>query len=305
MRYGYACINVTLAEKKIVVNRGMIKRTFLEKGIAHASQLAYQNIQDLEKIIDWNTKRDILFYRMSSDMFPWMSEYEIPDLPNFKAIRAILQRCGYKVREAGMRLTFHPGPFNVLASNNPKVIANTLKELRQHAQIMDLMTLDASPFAKINIHIGGAYGDKLSALNRFAENFASLTPGVRARLTVENDDKPNLFSVRDLLWLHEKIQIPIVFDYLHHQFCTGDLSQREALELALETWPAGITPAVHFSSAKKTYEDPLAIATAHADYIYELPDTAQRNVDIMFEAKAKELAVLKFKKEFLPHSLHP
>lgn len=79
MRYGYACINVTLAEKKIVVNRGMIKRTFLEKGIAHASQLAYQNIQDLEKVIDWNVKRGMLFYRMSSDMFPWMSEYEIPD----------------------------------------------------------------------------------------------------------------------------------------------------------------------------------------------------------------------------------
>jgi UV DNA damage endonuclease len=85
---------------------------------------------------------------MSSDMFPWMSEYEIVDLPDFEKINEVLERCGRKVPESGTRLTYHPGPFNVLATNTEKVLTNTIKELRQHAEIMDLMKLPCSPLQK-------------------------------------------------------------------------------------------------------------------------------------------------------------
>ena len=129
MRYGYACINLTLAAQKIVVNRSMMKRTFSEKGIAYASPLALANFIDLEKVIDWNIENKMLFYRMSSDMIPWMSEFEIADLPDYEAIQKILARCGKKASKSGMRLSYHPGPFNVLASNNPQVILKTIKEL--------------------------------------------------------------------------------------------------------------------------------------------------------------------------------
>ena len=294
MRYGYAAINLTLGAQKIVVNRSMMKATFTAKGIAYASELALANFIDLEKLIDWNIQHNIFFYRMSSDMVPWMSEYEISDLPDYEAIKIILKRCGQKAAEASLRLTFHPGPFNVLATNTPTVLIKTIKELRQHAEIMDLLNLPFSPFAKINIHVGGAFGDKVSALARFAESYVRLTANTKQRLTVENDDKANMFSVRDLLWLYEQTGIPVVFDYFHHGFCTGGLTEQEALLAAIGTWSGGITPVVHFSSSRKKYEDPSSSPTSHADYVYDEVSTYNQDVDIMFEAKAKETAVMKY-----------
>jgi len=295
MRYGYAAINLTLAAEKIQVNRSMVKRTFIEKGISYASELALANFIDLEKVIEWNIKNNILFYRMSSDMVPWMSEYEISDLTHYEQIKNILARCGEKAADSGLRLTFHPGPFNVLATNTATVLTNTIKELRQHAEIMDLLNLADTPFAKINIHVGGAFGDKVSALSRFAENYISLPENTRKRLSVENDDKANMFNVQDLLWLHQQTKIPIVFDYFHHEFCTGGLSEEEAFLAAVNTWPEGIVPVVHFSSSRKKYEDPSSPPTAHADYIYDEVKTYNKDVDIMFEAKAKEAAVMKYR----------
>lgn len=298
MHFGYASINLTLAAQKIQVNRSMMKRTFLEKGVAYASTLTLANFQDFEKVLDWNIQNNILFFRMSSDMMPWMSQFRITDLPDYEAIKSVLNRCGEKANNNKLRLTYHPGPFNVLAANKEQVLIKTLHELSQHAEIMDLLNLPHTPYAKINIHVGGAFGDKVSALNRFAENYARLPDNVRKRLAVENDDKANMFSVQDLLWLHEQTGIPITFDYFHHQFCTGGLTEQEALLAAVSTWPKGITPVVHFSSSKKKYEDPASVATAHADYLYEEVPTYDQEIDIMFEAKAKELAIAKYRQDY-------
>lgn len=294
MKYGYAAINLTLAAKKIQVNRSMVKRTFVEKGMPYASILALANITDLEKVIDWNIQNNLLFYRMSSDLFPWMSEYEIANLPDYEEISKILSRCGKKASDSGLRLTFHPGPFNVLATNTESVLTKTIKELKQHAEILDLLSLPMNCFSKINIHVGGAFGDKISALSRFAESFMNLPDNTRKRLTVENDDKVNMFNVKDLLWLHEQTNIPVVFDYFHHQFCTGNLSEQEAFLAAISTWPKDIVPVVHFSSSKKKYEDPSSPPTAHAEYIYDEVKTYGHTVDVMLEAKAKEAAVMEY-----------
>lgn len=298
MRIGYACINNTLAEKDIFVNRSMMKKTFMTKGISYASEQALRNVSDLAKVVEWNVRYKIFFYRMSSDMFPWMSEYELHDLPDFGEIRRRLEAVGKLAAKHDVRLTFHPGPFNVLATANPKVLRNTLKELRQHGEIMDLMGLPSTPFAKINIHVGASYGDKPASLQRFCENVKLLSPSAASRLTVENDDKPNMFSVNDLRYVHEKTGVPIVFDYLHHRYCTGGLSETEAFDLALSTWPDSITPVVHYSSAKKLFEDESAVEAAHADFIYEPVNVYGRDVDVMLEAKAKELAVKEYRKKF-------
>ena len=133
------------------------------------------------------------------------------------------------------------------------------------------------------------YGDKQSAMNRFIDNFKLLSNSVRSRLTIENDDKASMYSVKDLMYIHNAIKIPIVFDYHHHIFNTGDLSEQEALELAMSTWPEGITPAVHYSESKEGSKP-----QAHSDYIERIPETYGNIVDIMVEAKAKELAILKF-----------
>lgn len=294
MRVGYACINTTLAEDNIHVNRSMIKKTFVEKGIAYASKLALANVTDFERVTDWNIQNGFHLYRMSSDMFPWMSEYEITDLPDYSSIREQLARIGAKISRNGLRFTFHPGPFNVLASPDPGVVSKTIKELRQHAQIMDLLGLPRSPFSKINIHIGGAYGDRVAAMQRFIRNFRLLPEEVASRLTVENDDKANMFSVADLITVHEETGVPIVFDFHHHIFRSSDLTTKEALQIAMDTWPRHITPVVHYSNSRKRYEDATSADTSHADYLYERINLYGRSVDIMLEAKAKEKASIRF-----------
>lgn len=293
---GYACINMTLGEKKISTNRSMIKKTFMEKGIPYASELALLNVKDLETIIKWNVEHDIKFFRMSSDIFPWASEYDILSLPNIKEISQILERIGNFAKENGVRLTAHPGPFNVLCSPNPSVVQNTIKDLENHAKVFDLMGLTKTPYNKINIHCNGTYGNKQESMERFCSNFKLLSHSVQSRLTVENDDKASMYSVKDLMFIHETIGIPIVFDYHHHQFCTGDLSEKEALELAILTWPDGITPIVHYSSSKqKETGNAKEKPQAHADYILEEINQYGYDVDIMLECKAKELALLEYR----------
>ena len=295
MHLGYACINMTLSEKKpkVTTNRSMIKRTFLEKGTDYAAELSLLNCRDLVEILRWNVENDIKFFRLSSNIFPWASEYQIEDLPTYQKIKTILNGCGHYARQNGVRLTSHPGPFNVLVSPNEKVIQNTLIDLTNHGKVFDLLGLDRTPYNKINIHCNGVYGDKQSAMDRFCKNFELLPESVQTRLTVENDDKASMYSVKDLMYIHERIGIPIVFDYHHHKFCTGDLSEQEALELAMSTWPEGITPVVHYSESKALHESNEKLKPqAHSDYINNLPNTYGNKVDIMVESKAKELAIL-------------
>jgi len=294
MNIGYACINLSLG-KKITTNRTMVKRTFIAKGIDYVSDLVLQNVADLERIIDWNEENGIKMYRMSSDMFPWATEYEFTELKDWNEIQKILQRCGAKVTMYKQRLSFHPGPFNVLVSPKENVVLNTIKDLEVHGRIMDVMELSKTPYNKINIHCNGVYGDKIAAMDRFCSNFDKLSNSVKTRLTIENDDKASMYSVKDLMYIHSKINIPIVFDYHHHQFCTGDLIEQHALELAITTWPKGITPAVHYSESKALHENNTKLKPqAHSDYIQKLPETYNNDVDIMVEAKQKDLAILKF-----------
>jgi UV DNA damage endonuclease len=238
----------------------------------------------------------IKLFRISSDVFPWGSEYNLEDLPDYNKISNILKGCGTYAKENGLRISSHPGPFNVLVSPNPKVVENTIRDLELHGKLFDLLGLELSPYNKINIHCNGVYGDKISAMDRFCANFEKLSESVRKRLTLENDDKASMYSVSDLMYIHHKTGIPIVFDYHHHQFCTGGLSERQALLLATSTWrKSGVTPEVHYSESKALHEENSKLKPqAHSDYITALPNTYRINVDIMVEAKAKELAILPF-----------
>ena len=165
MKLGYACINMTLqAVDGITTNRGMRQKTFNEKGLDYVSELALQNCRDLVTIIKWNEEFGIRQFRMSSDIFPWMAYYDFKDLPDYVRITNLLKGVGTLAAKYDHRLTFHPGHFNALGSPNPVVVEKTIKELNQHSEIMDLIGLTISPYNKINIHVGGAYGDKEAAL---------------------------------------------------------------------------------------------------------------------------------------------
>lgn len=297
MNLGYACINMTLSgqKPKVTTNRSMIKKTFKEKGLSYAGELGMLNAADLGRILKWNVQNNIKCFRLSSEFFPWASEYKFEDLPQYLRIKTLLAGAGHYAKSNGLRLTSHPGPFNVLVSPHKHVVDNTITDLRIHGEVFDMLGLERSPYNKINIHCNGVYGDKQSAMDRFCKNFELLPESVRTRLTVENDDKASMYSVKDLMYIHERIGIPIVFDYHHHKFCTGDLSEKEALELALSTWPKDITPIVHYSESKMLHEGNEKLKPqAHSDYINDLPDTYGNDVDIMVEAKAKELSILPF-----------
>ena len=297
---GYACINMGFSslpkKQRITTNRSMIKRTFLERGIEYASELALQNLRDLYKILEWNLEHDIYFYRLSSDIIPWASEYDLTELPNFGAIHAAALRAGNFAREHGMRLTSHPGPFNKLASPKERVFELTKTDLSVHGDLFDLIGLPRTPYAKLNIHVGAAYGDKSFALDNFCRNFERLPENVRTRLTVENDDKESLYSTLELYeGVYKRIGIPIVFDYHHHMLHTGGQTEQEALELALSTW-GDIKPVVHYSESRSLeHNNPKIKPQAHSDLVYNTLDDYGNEFDIMIEAKHKELALLRYR----------
>ena len=297
-RMGYACINMQLSSQKpkIYTGRSMIKRTFLSKGIDYASQLGLDNCKDLYKILEWNNENGFNFFRITSNLFPWSSEYKLSDMPDYEEICDILSKAGRYAIDNDIRITSHPGPFNVLTSPHEHVVENCIKDLTTHGEVFDLMNLSRTPYNKINIHIGGAYGDKVSAMERFCTNFHRLPESVKTRLTVENDDKATMYSVKDLYeGVYCKIGIPIVFDYHHHRFCDGGLSEEDALEVAISTWN-NIVPVVHYSESRNIeQEDDKIRPQAHSDYVRDYIDTYGNRVDIMVEAKHKELAVLKYK----------
>jgi UV DNA damage endonuclease len=294
---GYACINETLGSQKprITTNRSMIKRTFKERGVEYASELALQNCRDLIEIIKWNHQNGINFFRITSGLFPWYSEYKLSDMPHANRIKLLLAAAGNLATKYGQRITTHPGPFNVLPSPTDSVVQNTINELTDHAEVFDLMGLSQTPYNKINIHCNGVYGDKITAMDRFCKNFDRLPQSAQNRLTVENDDKASMYSVTDLMYIHERIGIPIVFDYHHHKFCTGGLTEEEALKLAVSTW-GDIKPVVHYSESKSLHEENDKIKPqAHSDYISEYINTYGLDVDIMIEAKKKELTLAQYK----------
>jgi UV DNA damage endonuclease len=276
----------------------MIKRTFTERGISYASELALLNLKDLNKILVWNKQNNINFYRISSDIIPWASEYDITDLPHFEQIAYQAEKAGNFARENGMRLTSHPGPFNKLASPKERVFQLTKNDLSVHGGLFDLIGLERSPYAKLNIHVGAAYGDKPFALDNFCRNFERLPESVKTRLTVENDDKKSLYSTQELYdGIYKRIGIPIVFDYHHHRLHDGGLTEQEALELAISTWPKDITPVVHYAESRcDEYQDYKIKPQAHSDRIIHPFDDYGHKLDIMVEAKMKEVALLEYRK---------
>ena len=295
MNLGYACINTIMSANGIMTNRTMRKKTFQAKGLEYVSDLALLNVKDLKTIVQWNNENGVKLFRLSSQIFPWSDEYSIEELRDGIEISEIMFEVGQIAREAGQRLTMHPGPYNCLASPNPKVVEKTVRELNFHSQQFNMMGYDPSPYNKINIHVGGAYGDKSATLARFVSNFSLLRNDTKKRLVIENDDSPNEYSVKDLYeGIYKSINIPITFDYFHHKFNTGDLTEEEALKLAATTWPKGVAQCCHYSeSRRKEKLDESIRPQAHSDLIYERINTYGLEPDIVIEAKSKEQAIFK------------
>jgi UV DNA damage endonuclease len=315
---------MTLGEQGIRTGRTMIDRKFREGGMQLASDISLKNAKDLLPILQWNEEQGIRLFRIGSEIFPRWNHYELADLPDLDEITHHLRAAGDYAREHGHRLTTHPGPFHILGSPKSDVVENSIIGLERHSEMFDLMGYAPSFDNLINIHVGATYGDKDSTIARWLTNYARLSDSLRARLVLENDDKASMYSVRDLYeMVHSVTDIPITFDYWHHTFNTGDLSEEEAFFMARETWEKhGVTQCTHYSESRRrehqlliermfehhgismenieqwpTFHKEYKAFTkikeqAHSDYIVNLPDTyGVDNLDIEVEAKAKELTL--------------
>jgi len=304
MNVGYCCIAVGINEgikKKedlISVNRKMQLKTFNEKGLSYVSELAILNLKDCLRILKYNLRKDIVVYRMSSDMFPWFTHYKFTDLPNWNKIESIMKEIGSFVLENNIRVGFHPGPYCVLASETQRVVNNSIDELNKHAEMLDYMGLPINHYYSVNIHLNTTQPTLEKAAARFCNNFQLLSDSAKKRLTIENDDKLAQCTVQDLYrMIHAVIGIPIIADSLHHFCHSGGYTWEESFKLALTTW-GDIKPLCHHSSSRKIYEDSDATIQTHTDFLYEKFENFGIDVDVELECKMKDIALIDYRKKF-------
>jgi UV DNA damage endonuclease len=276
--------------------------------------LAY--LRDIFLYLD---RQDILMYRMAADLAPYVVH---PDMPEFHSqieeCTAELAAVGKLAIEGNLRLSFHLPLTVVLNAQDETIARQSSQSAEAHARILESMGL--GPEAVLVTHVGGLYGDRDSALERFVERFEHLSAAARNRLVLENDDKR--FSVSDIQWVHERTSIPLVFDYLHFRnFNPQGLDTAQALDICLRSWPPRAKPKIHFSSpstamrivergaSRNGSTSPLLRAprpTQHADFadpfqfidfFSKVRQGAAREFDVMLEVKGKDLAVLRLRED--------
>lgn len=260
-------------------------------------------------------------YRMSSDVAPYATH---PDLSQFhgqiRECRSELRELGDEARRIGLRLSMHPSQFIVINSPDENLVKKSVWDLESQADLLDCMEL--GPEAVLVIHAGGAYGDAQSSVERWVRSYERLPEPVRRRLVLENDD--TRFSAANVLWAHERTGVPLIFD-VQHFWCLNPegLPLRETFETFIRTWPAAVRPKMHFSSprtemrqvdrtnrksGKKETVLQAPIWTGHADFnhpfefIAFIRQTRDLEFDVMLEAKAKDLALLRLRQDLLRYA---
>jgi len=291
---GYAAMNRTLREEESPVrcNRSMREQTFEDRGLSYVAELAIQNARDLLRILRWNVRHGIFFYRCTSKLVPWNLRYEIESLPRFGELADLLGDVGSFVRENGVRLTFHPNYYCKLASTSTDTADRSARDVANHGRWLDLMDLPRTPYHAINVHVGATYGDRAATLARFCERVDDLPDRAADRLTVENDDDESCYSAGELAdGVANECGVPVTFDYHHHKFTHRGASYREAFTRARETWD--VRPVTHLSEAERLHaRDDSIRPQSHAEYVARVPSWLRAESDVMLEADAKERAVL-------------
>lgn len=287
MRFGYACLNITLGTKV----RTCRLQTYLREGNDKAKSITLENIKTIYETLQWNVENNIFMFRTTSNIIPLGTHASFNW--DWKNDPDILESA-YKVKEYvelyDIRLTSHPGEYTVLNSIREEVLRKAFIEVQHHQDIMSLLG-----GKDMIIHTGGSYGDKNASKIRFAENYKKLSPEVRRNLRLENDDKT--FTVKDVLDIHEMCGVPICLD-IHHHNCNNDGEDiKDLIDGVFNSWEGFGTPKFHISSGKNHPTD-----NAHHDYVdptdleHLLNVAGGRDFDIMFEAKKKEISILRLNK---------
>ncbi len=283
MKIGYPCINLSLKCRS--------SRTFRLKNYSEVRfiETVKNNLNCLAKILEFNFQNKIFFFRITSDLIPFAS-HPIMKFDWKEYFKLKFKEIGAYIRNKSMRITMHPGQYTVLNSKNDKVVQNSIKELKYHADILELLGLD--PKAKIITHVGGVYDDKKNSIKRYIKRYKELSENIKKHYVIENDDKN--YYLKDCLLINESTEIPIVLDSYHH-YCHN---QGESLEVAIvlsnKTWKKddGL-PILHYSS-----EHPYKGKYRHADEIditnfrEFIEITRKYDFDLMLEIKNKEKSAI-------------
>ena len=283
MKIGYPCINRSIGCSS---NKKFRLANFTEEKF---NETVKNNLNCLGKIIDYNIENDMLFLRISSETIPFAS-HDVCTLDWKETFRIELENIGKKLRENNFRVSMHPGQFTLLNSPSEKIVVKSLAELEYHADLLDAMSLDNT--AKIQIHVGGVYGDKDSAIERFISTFGIASKKITSRLAIENDDYH--YSVKDCLRINKETNIPIILDNLHLECLNDGESLIEAYDMIKGTWDEedGI-PMLDYSSQQKDAR--IGKHTEHIDsnHFKKFIDIMHnQEFDLMFEIKDKEKSVL-------------
>lgn len=274
------------------------------------------SLEYLHNIVEYLVKNKITMYRMSSDLAPYVTHPDMPQFHNQLAECDLeLRQLGDVIRQHDLRVSLHPSQFIVLNSPDPVLVEKSIRDLESQAHMLDCMGL--GPEAVLIIHVGGTYGDRQSGCERWIETYHRLPANVRRRLVLENDDIR--YSAANVLYIHEHTGVPLVFDNLHF-FCNNaeHLDLTDTFERFIRTWPQGVRPKIHYSTPNTNFREVQQrdrktkklkkaqlppIWTGHADFLnpFEfitfMRMAAHLEFDVMLEAKAKDLALLRLQRD--------
>ncbi|MCT4545049.1 MAG: UV DNA damage repair endonuclease UvsE [Vallitalea sp.] len=295
IRLGYVAIALKLDKvtSSSTITYKYYSKLTSEQKLNKLKQVTLSNINDLEKILMYNIKNNIHFYRLTSALIPLATHPDVVDWDYRKYFNLDFEHIGKIIKNNNMRVDVHADQFNVINSINPQVVKNTQRNLLFLATLLEDMNIENG---KIIIHVGSSQGGKEKALNRFITNFKQFPRAITEKIIIENDDK--IFDIIDVLELCEKIKTPMVLD-VHHYNCNNrgeDLYKY--IKDIFNTWNGDyLIPKIHFSSPKESQYD-----RRHADYIYakdfinfinNTKDILNNDFDIMLESKKKEIALFK------------
>jgi len=282
MRIGYPCLNLTLGCK----NRTFRLRSYTEERLV---ETVSANLACLKEMLEFNLENNVLFFRISSDLVPFAS-HPVCRFDWQKHFHEAFRTIGRIIKKNGMRINMHPDQFTLINSRDPDIFDRSRRELAYHAQILELLGLDAT--AKIQIHVGGVYGDKNESMSRFVERYRQLETEIRKRLVIENDDRS--YTLSDCLQIHKAADIPVVFDVLHHSILSSGEELQDALRKTAVTWKHkdGIPMVDYGPPGKKKSKVSHADTLDPAAFRDLLKSTRPLDFDVMLEIKDKERSAL-------------
>jgi UV DNA damage endonuclease len=293
-RIGLCCISLKLKEQGFGHQTMTFKRFNSlprEEALEILGSRIQNNLMVTDKTIQFCAENNYV-YRVSSDIFPLITYDEanvnLEDLPNYDAIQDEFDNIAQSISSTNVRVSAHPSEFNSLSSLNEKVVEKTITELNFYSSFFDRIGLPADRRSPMNFHVHNNNGSREEIAHRFYNNFKKLDNNCQARVTIENDDKLNCWSVKELVDIfHPITRIPICFDYLHHKCHPNGLTEREAINMCWDTWQT--RPLFHYSESREGNNP-----RAHADYPENTFDNYGLEFDIDLELKAKDLALAKY-----------